>query len=524
METTELILNRSQSLIHTVNANLTACLWPRASGKTTGGQGPRIAHLSEVMPRSQAIFFSDTFERIHDRLIPNILSFIENEMGYVEGQDYVAFKKPPDHFEDSLIKLNKFDHVVSFESGFRLCCASQKVSGSANGYNAQALIVDETKFVKPSTITTEVLPAIRGARKYFGHLPEYRSQWYFTDKWEGDISWLLKLRDNHMNINLVKAVITLQMKLFELHQIPDEELTPSIKSQIISLETRLQHIRRNLVYISDAKPFENFEFLGEKYYRDLKRDMSNLEYDIAILNHDPDKVAHSFYPAYIGIKHDYHVNNTEDIQMGQPIAVALDYQWRITPMVAGQFGRLPGSDYKTFNVIAGVHSLHEDEGGIDKTIANFCDLMKTIGYNLNIVYYVYDHTAVAKSPANKPFYLLVEESFNKRGWSVEFVNIGKASEHHLRFESIKRMLVKEGENAVKFNYKRTTHLRKAIQLAGAISSGGKTKKDKSKEKNLSVPATDTTDYTEAFDQLLWAGLELRMISEGLDSGVEIVIR
>jgi hypothetical protein len=527
METTNLTLNRSQGLVHIVNPNVAACLWPRAGGKTTGGQGPRVVHLSETMQRSQVILFSDTFERIHDRIVPNILTFVENEMGLVEGQDYVSFKAPPDHFERPLIKLNKHDHVVSFASGFRLCCASQKVSGSANGYNAQALIVDETKFVKHGTITTEVLPALRGAKKYFGHLPEYRSQWYFTDKWGGDIGWLLRLRQ-HVKPQLIKAVISMQLKIYELQNKMEEYTSTATqyqyKNQIIEIENKLQRIRREMIYVSDAEPYENIKNLGEKYYRDIRRDMSALEFEIAILNRDPDKVEHSFYPAYVPIKHDYHVNTSEDIQMNKAITVALDYQWRIVPLVAGQMGQLPGQEYETMNVITQAHSLYEDDGSIDKTVHNFCELMKSLGYSYNVVNYIYDHTAVAKSPASKPFYLIVEEAFNSRGWNVNMVNIGKASEHALRFASIKNMFLKEGDHALRFNYNRTPDLRKSLQLAGAVSSGGKTKKDKSKEKNLAIPATETTDYSEAFDQLVWGMLELKMVPDSYDIGLSIATR
>lgn len=527
METTTLKLNRSQALAHMVNANVTACLWPRAGGKTTGGQGPRVVHLSEVMPRSQVILFSDTFERIHDRIVPNILTFVENEMGLIEGQDYVSFKTPPDHFEKPLIKLNKHDHVVSFASGFRLCCASQKVSGSANGYNAQALIVDEAKFIKPGTITTEVLPAIRGANNYFGHLAEYRSQWYFTDKWSGDIGWLLKLR-THMKPKLISAVITMQAEILRLQEQMEQYTSTAtqyqFKNRIIELELKLQKIRREMVYVSDAKPYENIENLGEKYYRDIKRDMSTLEFEIAILNHDPDKVEHSFYPAYVPVKHDYHLSNADDIVKDQAITVALDYQWRIVPLVAAQIGKIPGKEYSTTNIIAGVHSLFEENSTIDKTVGLFCDLMKTSGYNYNVVNYVYDHTAIGKSPAGKSFYQLVEEAFLTRGWTVNLVYIGKASDYAIRFAAIKNMFLKEGDNAIRFAYARTSFLRKAMQLAGATTSGGVTKKDKSKEKNLSVPATETTDYTEALDQLLWGMLELKLVSGTIEQGFPMETR
>jgi hypothetical protein len=47
--------------------------------------------------------------------------------------------------------------------------------------------------------------------------------------------------------------------------------------------------RMDLVYYSDALPYENFENLGEKYFRDQKRDLSAYEYEVAIENKDPDK-------------------------------------------------------------------------------------------------------------------------------------------------------------------------------------------------------------------------------------------
>lgn len=521
----EINLNRSQSLIHAVNANKTVCLWPRAGGKTTGGQGPRITRLSEVMPRSQVILFSDTFERLHDRIVPNIMSFITNEEGLIEDLDFVVFKKPPTHFMQPLIKLEKFDHVISFSTGFALCCASQKVSGSANGYNAQALIVDEAKFVKRETITTEVIPALRGAQNYFGHLPEYRSQWFFSDKWGGDIKWL---QDNKklMNQKLIDAVIRMQVELLNLQEEQEQySSTRTIykyQSRIIELENKLNRIRKELVFVSDADPYENLINVGEKYFRDLKRDLSKLEFDVAILNKDPDRVEFTFYPGYIPEIHNYKIK--DDICLTKPITVALDYQWRITPLVAAQFHQLPGSEYTTLNIISAIDSLDEQRGGIDSTVDLFCKQMREYGYVFNRVNYVYDHTAIGKSPANDPFFILVQKAFIRNGWLVNLIYIAQASEHDLRFASMKNMFNKNGDDAVRFNQDHTVYLRQSIQLAETVSVNGKTKKDKSKEKRLSTPARETTDYSEALDQLLWAALELRLIPISTEVAIPITAR
>src|SRR5205085_7863602 len=103
--------------------------------------------------------------------------FISNEMGLKENHDYVRFKKPPDHWVKPLIQPGKFDRVVSFSTGFVLCCGASGEDGSVNGFNAQSAIIEETKFVNRKRIKSQLFKALRGGLKRFGHLPEYRSVW-----------------------------------------------------------------------------------------------------------------------------------------------------------------------------------------------------------------------------------------------------------------------------------------------------------------------------------------------------------
>jgi len=280
----------------------------------------------------------------------------------------VKFKKPPDHWTKPFCPLEKFDKVISFRSGFCLCLASQKVAGSANGYNAYALIVDETKFIKEEKINTEVLPAIRGniaGRKAFGHLPEYCSKWYFTDKWGAEIKWILKKR-KMMNKKDVAAVITLQKEILRLQQSMNDAKSSATqykyKDQIEFYQKAADKLRKSLVYFSDPKPYENLMVAGEKFFRDQKRDLSAMEYSVAIENNDPDTVPNVFYPTFNKANNCYNVENGMDINALKPFLIAMDYQWRITPMVAAQIGRLPGRNYTTLNVVAGIHTLHPQAG------------------------------------------------------------------------------------------------------------------------------------------------------------------
>ena len=141
-------LHDSQGLIQLINPNILYALWQRAGGKTGGGIGPRLVHLDTVMPRSQILLFSDTYDRLEKRIVPNIINFISSKLGLIEGIDFVKYKKPPDYFEKPLVPLDFYERVISFASGMCLCLVSLHVEGSANAYNAQAAIGDEVKYCR----------------------------------------------------------------------------------------------------------------------------------------------------------------------------------------------------------------------------------------------------------------------------------------------------------------------------------------------------------------------------------------
>jgi hypothetical protein len=510
--TRETFFNESQAIIHIVNANVTHNMWPRGEGKTSGGSGRRIINLSQVMPRSQCIIYTDTFKRSEEVLIPNILNFISDEMGLIEDYDFVKFKKPPSHWVKPLIQPLKFDRVVSFNTGFVLCCGAANEDGSVNGFNGQAAIIEETKYVNRKRIKSQLYKALRGGLKYFGHLPEYRSVWSFTDKFEGDIGWLLAIRDKQDN-RVINAVLTLQLEVWKLQkelQLRETEGCSSAtaykyKHLIWQKEQKLTAIRKELVFVHDARPFANKEILGEKFYRDARRDCDTLyEYDTAILNKDPDKVQNSYYPALSKKRH-FH-QQMDDTDSNKPLIAALDYQWRIIPIVAGQLHTLPGRDDETLNIVNGVHTLHPD-GGIIKSVNAFCDYYED--HNEKVIYYCYDHTAIAKRAEGPSYKEIATTAWRSRSWLVIEVYIGRAMLHDTRHEDIKNLMLKD---KIMFNEERAKHPLGSIKMAGTKTVSGKTTKDKSGEKNLSNDPLKQTDYSEAFDMIVVGALIQKKIS------------
>jgi hypothetical protein len=518
----ETVLVRSQALVHLINANVAYCVWPRAGGKTSGGIGPRILHLSEVMPRAQVLLVADSFERIEKVLWPGIEAFLNSELGLVAEVDYVVHKKPPDHWTKPYFIPAKYDHVISFATGFCLCEVSLSVSGSANGYNAQAVIGDEIKYWDELKFKSEVRPAIRGGKKRWGHLPEFQSMWFFTDKFPSkgaNIHWVLN-KKKEANQEDADIIYTLQLEVIrlceEMEQLSSNEAKYERAKKIEMYEEIMRQKRMDLVYYSDALPYENYENLGDKYFRDLKRDLSTYEYQVAIENKDPDKSMEPFYPTFTG-KNLYKAK--DDINPDRPLIIALDYQHTITPIVTAQWGRINSSPYTTLNF---VHSLHALPGDIEIALKEWCDYFQS--HSFKLVYYIYDQTAIGRSPRKKTFKDLAFDYLITRGWSVTEVYTGDTPDHDIKHEAMKKQLNAFTDGAIRMNEDRNYYLRKSIDMTSAKLVNGVTKKDKDSEKSKKVPPEESTHYSDTFDQIIQGAIELSLVPMTDDPGLDISTR
>lgn len=497
----EIELNRPQSLLQVINANKTYALWGRGSGKSTGAIGPRILDISSKMPRGQHGIVCPSYIMAERQILPNILGFWETEMGMVDGEDYVIGKKPPEDWIKPIIPVFKFTNIISTCVGTVFPIISLAATASANGLNMQSLTGDEGKFFKEPDLK-EVIRAIRGCNKEFGHLAEYQSQWYFTDKYDGDIEWMLKKRDL-VKPDIIKAVIAMQLSIYELEGLPftTEEEYDKRNAQIKRYEKLLITIRKSLVYVSEASTEENRDILGDKYFADQKENSTDIEYDVAIGNKDPDKVENWFYPK-LAERHYY--NGLNDVDPNKALIIACDYQWRISPVVTAQYGILPGKKDISLNFVHSCHVLHPD--GLPEAITKWANHFKN--HNNKIVYYTYDKTAVGKNPVGKSFYEVVSTCLRAHGWRVVLSNMGEPPRHNEKFKTINDLL--EGNNkqpGICINSLRNTDMIISINRSGAKQSLGKTVKDKDDEKNTAIPAVKTTHYSDTFDMIIVACLQ-----------------
>lgn len=523
-------LVRSQALIHIINAKITVAPWPRAGGKTSGGIGPRILQLSEKMPRGQVGLVTDTFERMHKSLVPSIEGYLTGQLGMVEGIDFVKYRKPPADWPKPIFPPAAYDHVITFATGFTLCEISLQVQGSANGYNLQAVIGDEIKYWDYAKFKSEVKPAIRGGRKEFGHLPEFQSQWLFTDKYPSkgaSIDWVLALKER-MDPALVHTVYTLAMEVIRLEAEQEalEEGTAAWYAagrEIRRILEVLDPLRKKTFYYCEALPYENRENLGEEYYQDQREELSDYEYRVAIENQDPDKAIVPFYPSLNAGRHYYHAP-AGSYNPHRSLIITLDYQFKITPVVTAQFDQLDGSPYTTLNFVKSLHTL--DPETIEAALKRWCDYFA--GHVEKTVYYIFNQTAIGRSPHGKTFRDIVFDYLVNNDWNVIEVYTGDTPDHDIKYEALKKWLqLESADGAIRINQVENPYMVKAMERTGAIlvprGKDGRTvtKKDKASERSSKVPPELSTHYPDAWDDLVWGALEMGMVpmqenTDGMD--------
>lgn len=512
MQTKEVTLNKPQTDIHLVNASKTYCLWARATGKSNGGLGPRIVHLFNKMPRAQIGFTAPSYKMAFGQILPNVLGFLQNEMNLFEGENYVIGKRPPDEWPQPLIPIFDYKYVLSFDNGCAMPILSLEAEGTGNGFNLQANVGDEAKFFNEKKLKAEVIRAIRGGNKAFGHLPEFQSQWYFSDKQGGDIEWMLGKR-KLMNPDLINSVIRLQLELNEKKNNP-KYLTDY---STLKYETLLSTIRKSLVFVSEASAEENRMILGDKFFENQKEDSTAIEYDVAILNKDPDRVENSFYP---DLSDSNLYTNNLDVDPSKALIIACDYQWRISPIATAQIAELPGAKSLSLNFIYSTYALHPQglEDAIDKWAHHFRN------HPTRLVYYLFDVTATSKNPTSKPYYETVIGRLESHGWSVVAEHMGIQPRHDEKFKSINKQLRGE-ENTlpIRINKLRNEDMITSIRLTPARQYNGKTAKNKDSEKNLSYPAVKSTHFGDTFDMVICGVLDLDLVPQHDSAGLGMII-
>ena len=304
--------NKAQRDAMAVSAHDEYIVAARGTGKSEGIDARFILRNVWAMPGSTGALISPTYAKAWGNTLPAICHALSS-WGYMEGTHYYVGRKAPieKNFKNPkrLPLRDAWSNCFHFWNGTIMVVLSFNQGMSANSMSLDWIIGPEAKFLNYDKIKSEVNPANRGNRQYFGDCPWHHSVLYSTDMPTSKMGkWILDKReemsDSHINFirNLYKEIKQLEAK---------PEQTDYCKRRAKELRADLNLARRYqrplkplpsqqfeyTVFYGEYDIFDNLEVVGSDFIWQMYRDSPPLIWRTAFMNERLFRVPNGFYSA-----------------------------------------------------------------------------------------------------------------------------------------------------------------------------------------------------------------------------------
>lgn len=489
----------------------------RRLGKSHGFAAPYVLRNTQQMPRSTGGIVGSTYQQLLARTLPGTLSALES-FGFKRDLHYYVGCKPPKNsgFAKPYIDPSSYEHAIIWYNGTIWRLISQDRPGTSNSLTLDWLLLDEAKFLKFDKLKTETFPANGGFKGHFGNSPWHHGMLILSDMPTNKAgSWFLNYKDK-MDPEVIEVIHGLIAERYHLVQQYKESKMEYIKVRIRDIDISLAKLRSIAIYYREWSSIENLALLGEKYIRQMKRDLPPLVFQTSIMCKKIRNQNDNFYSAldekvhyydafdegYLdSLNYNYTDKNNNCLQDGdlnrdQPISIAFDYNANINWLVAGQRNGVAMRVLKSFYV--------KYTRKIRELVNDFCEYYKY--HRRKEVVYYYDNTALGTNYAvgGDDFAQVICDEFERNGWTVERKHLGNPVAHADKHRMIHLALKGQKYLFPMFNRSNNEALLLAMENTGVKIGSGGFQKDKSGEK-LSESEEDLlehrTDGTDAFDTL-----------------------
>ena len=285
-------MNDAQLQVYFIAALITIVVAGRRLGKTHGINAPWLFRNLQHMPRSAGGIVCSTFQQALTRTLPGTLAALE-DMGYKRNVHYYVGIKPPQSagFAKPVREPLSYDRVISWYNGSIWHLISQDVPGSANSLTLQYVLGDEAKYLNFDKLKDEVFPANGGFPGEWRDCPWLNSMLFTSDMPTNKRgSWFLNYEEQ-ATPELIDAIRVCLVEIFRLQR---EKQTRGVVQQLAGWRKDLADFRREAVLYREFSSIENVILLGEKYIRQMKRDLPPLVFQTSILCIRPGKLQHGF--------------------------------------------------------------------------------------------------------------------------------------------------------------------------------------------------------------------------------------
>lgn len=530
-----------------IAANTSVMVCGRRTGKTDGMAAPFLLRCIQRMPGSTGGIVVPTFLHGLTNTIPGVIAVI-SRWGYREGLHFVVGRRPPEYFKSPIIKPSSYQHVISFYNGSVAILLSQDRSYAANSLTLSWLLIDEAKFIDFRKLKDQTIPANGGNKFFFGNRSANHAMMILSDMPQTKKgSWFLNYREK-MDPRVIEAIEGQVCQIWKTRLKRDSLLREGkpvpdyLERTLRRLDRELNQLRSVAVYYRECSSIENIELIGEKYIRQMKRDLTPLTFRTSILCERLGVARDGFYSNFTE-SHLYDASDFQflekvwgdnvatpdgdsrpdvkdilsaagsdkadaDVDPYAPICIGMDYNANINWIVAGQ------PQGRRLNVIKSFYVKFERK--LNELVDDFCRYYMH-HRNKTVIFY-HDSTALGQNffINDKDIRAVVISRFEKWGWQVDDVYIGSPMRHDEKYRLINFGFTGHNNLTPYVNRQNNNDLVLAMQCAGVERGRLGFRKDKAGEKlaeseeNLLEHRTDGTD---AFDTL-YIGCERFPRSQG----------
>lgn len=433
------------------------CIWVagRGSGKTNT-IGKTIALMFMNLPKATCAFASISYTQVETNILPEVWQCL-SDYELVEGIHYVYGEPPPKEWEKPYRKVEDYKHAISFLNGFCVVIYSAQAGDKPRGASVDCCIVDEAAFIDKSFITKVLFPTVRAnaLNEKLRSNPLHWKKFIFTSAgYEQSQQWIWEYE------SMAK-------------QSPE------------------------IYYFESSTPVDNIDVLPPNYIDRLKENMTELEFDVEVMNKKINTVDNPFYPKFSEDKHVHYPsfkvvngkNIYNDYNPKQSICISIDKNNAICSATIYQ------DKAHSFDMINNIWVKYQT---ITDLIELFCDTYKD-QENKRIKVYGDRNLYDIEPKTGNSYVALIKTLLIKNGWGVSIEVDASNMEHSIRYFVV--------NYALSF-----ANIQKPIRMNGytceaAIISIRNTasrddKKDKRSERDSKMPQEYATHLSDTFDYIV----------------------
>lgn len=468
----------------------------RGSGKSTV-LGDIIYEFISTMPRARAFLASYNLETIKNFSLPSIIARLE-ELGEIQGEDFVVNIRPPDWFEKPYQPPTSFKNVMSFSNGCCIDLISMYTKNAGRGANFQMGMFDEAGLINKETHDKALLGTMRGnlhkvARfdlEEVGLQPEEIPFGKVVKK-GGRMIWEAPFRENPLY--LARFYVSSMPWTASGKWLLDFEEDPN-------------------AFFVESTAFDNIEVLGEEYIDNLRESLPSVIFDVEVMNQRLTKVENGFYSEF---DEDKHTITKPLYDPTKELDISLDFNTGFNSLIVGQF----------INQVAYVHENIYVKGNliVEDLIEEF--LRKYDNHqNKRINIYGDRNGNNKRADSRKTIYEGIEEQLIGAGWQVYRPHKGLDAPHKDKHEKINLALrERPGSGLPKIRINKFGCKALIISVNQAPLADG-FKKDKRSERRLTgtdhrEEATDLSDCLDNWYMFRFDRFSLYSFSDGAGAGV-----